>query len=218
MSQSIEQTIAANTAALLANTEATLSLLALMQAAGAAPKAPSDKPSGKPGTTTSTKAADPKPEVETDPADVAGPQEDGSVYFADAASDKFGSFPTMAKFTAAKKKNKDIFVISLNLFNEKTADAAEAAAEAAGGAGEVTHTMDDLVACFTSFIAKTLPADVRKERHAFAKLVLAKVEAEKASEIEPEHFGYVIDVLTRFAAGEEVDLEAGEEEEEDGLI
>ncbi|ASD51943.1 hypothetical protein JT318_gp58 [Pseudomonas phage PspYZU01] len=240
MSQSIEQVIAANTAALVANTEATLTLIELFKAAGVLAGAkPSDKAPAKPsGKTNATPAPaaeqEEEEEEEADPDTVAGPQPDGSVHWADAASNKFGTFPTMAKFNAAKKKSKDIFVISKNLFDEKTADAEEAAAEAAAAAAAAkpaakgkgksepaAATLDDMVAVFSKFISKDLDADVRKERHAFAKDLLGRLGAEKASAVAPEHYSLVIATLTSVMEGEEVDLDevfADESDDEDGLI
>ncbi|WPK42375.1 hypothetical protein [Pseudomonas phage Ppu-503] len=245
MSQSIEQIILANTAALEANTAATLTLIELFKAAGTlAPAAggTSTKPAAKPSAKPAAKPADEQEqEEETDPADVVGVQEDGTVYYASANSDEFGSFPTEAKFNAAKKKNKHLFIISLNTYNEKVqlkaeedAEAEEAAAAAAAkkGAGKTTSkpaaktkepaeaTLDEMVAVFSKFISKDLDADVRKERHAFAKDLLGRLDAEKASSVAPEHFSLVIATLTAVMDGEEVDLDEvfADGEDEDGLI
>lgn len=164
------------------------------------------------------------------------PEEIGPVYWADNSNGKFGVVDTEAEYAKLKKKDKGVYKITSDIYEQKVAEAVEAKAKPAEAAkkteaakkvekkpepaGDDDLTIEDVVAVFTEYLPKDLDATERKARAGFVKPMLERFGAAKASELAEEHFALAINLVKRKMAGEDIDPKTAEFEEieEDGLV
>jgi hypothetical protein len=163
-----------------------------------------------------------KTEKAVAPADKTGPgktqkeeeQEEGTIFWADNKAGTVGKVASQAEYDKLKKKNPNLTKTTETGYNKKLKDAkAKAEAEKAKGGDE--PTVEDLANAFGAFLPKDLEGDVRDERRAFAKEIIARFGGPKITDMPEEHYALAINLVKRKMAGHEFDVEDAEFEEID---
>jgi hypothetical protein len=143
-------------------------------------------------------------------------QEEGTIFWADNKAGTVGKVASQAEYDKLKKKNPNLTKTTETGYNKKLKDAkAKAEAEKAKGGGGEEPTVEDLANAFGAFLPKDLEGDVRDERRAFAKEIIARFGGPKITDMPEEHYALAINLVKRKMAGHEFDVEDAEFEEID---
>ncbi|MDX0622850.1 hypothetical protein GOD54_23410 [Sinorhizobium medicae] len=170
-----------------------------------------------PATSTKTAAAanakagagDKVVEKETD-----GGAEVVTIYWGNHTAKTYGIVDSEDAYKALKKKDAKIVKLTQAQYDKKQAEIAEAAKAAGGDDDEDAPSLQDVIDAFSKYLPADLDEELKVERRTFVKALAGRFDVKKASDIPEEHRKLAINLVLRKLAGQDIDPEVDEFDEE----